>query len=122
MIDSDGAGMSEIVVRNFLLVEVVDSDVDVEIGLDVVTHLAGLLEILSSTAHAVGKGFVARGHPTALHSRLLLLVALLLLVLAEESGDGLHGLLGQDLPETASRLPSLHKLGNCSCPQWVVLA
>lgn len=53
MADGDGSGMSEVVVWDLARVEVVDSGVDVEIGLDVVVYLVGFFELLGGAAHAV---------------------------------------------------------------------
>lgn len=53
MADGDGSGMSEVVVWDLARMEVVDSGVDVEIGLDVVVDLVGFFELLGGAAHAV---------------------------------------------------------------------
>lgn len=59
MADGDGSGMSEVVVWDLARMEVMDSCVDVEIGLDVVVDLVGLFELLCGTAHAVSQGTIA---------------------------------------------------------------
>lgn len=112
MVDRDGSSVSEVVIGDLARMEVVDSRVGVEIGLDVVVHLVGLFELFGCATHAVCEGTITGRHPTALDSRLLLLVAFFLLVLAEESSDRLHCLLRVHLPKIASRLPSLHELGD----------
>jgi hypothetical protein len=99
----------------------VGSDVDVQICLNIVAHLTRTLELLASSTHAVRQGLVARWHPTSLHTRSLLLVPFLFFVLAEESGNGLDGLLRVDLFEISSGMSSLHELGNSSRPQGLVL-
>ena len=121
MVDSDGSRVSEVVIGDLLRVKAVDSDINVEVRLDVVSHLARPLELLPRPPHAVRQRLVPRRNPTALHARPLLLVALLLLVLAEESSDRLDGLLRVHLLETARRLSSLHELGDRPRPERVAL-
>lgn len=121
MVDSDGARVAEVVIGDLLRVQTVHTDVDVQVRLDIVPHLSRTLELLPRPPHAVRQRLVPRRNPTALHARPLLLVALLLLVLAEEGSDGLDGLLGVDLLETARRLSSLHELGDRPRPQRVAL-
>lgn len=59
MADGDGSGMSEVVVWDLTRMEVMDSCVDVEIGLDVVVDLVGLFELFCGAAHAVSQGTIA---------------------------------------------------------------
>lgn len=120
--DGDWSGVAEVVIRDLARMKVMDSCVDVEVGLKVVADLWGILELFSSAAHAVCQGSVAGWHPTTLDSRLFLLVSLLLLVFAEESSDRLDCLLGVNLFEAASWLSSLRKLGNSPWLECVALA
>lgn len=54
MVDGDAPGVPEVVVGDLLGMQLVDSDVDVQICLNIVTHLARPLELLPSSTHAVG--------------------------------------------------------------------
>jgi hypothetical protein len=95
--------VSEIVVRNAHWLQTVYSCVHVEAGLDVIARDAQFLELLGSPAHGERQSLVLLGYPAALHSRLFLLVPVLLLVLAKQSSDWLDGLLQLHLPVVPSR-------------------
>lgn len=121
VVKGDGASVPEVIVRYFLWVQAMDSDVDIEVGLNVVTHFSCPFELLCSPTHAVGKRFVSRRHPTTLYACLLFLVSLLLFVLAKERSDGLDCLFRLHLLVATSRLSSLHELGDCPVSEGVVL-
>ena len=53
MVDSDGPGVTEIVVRDLLRMQFVNSSVDVQIGLEIVVQLTRTLEFFSSLTHTV---------------------------------------------------------------------
>lgn len=122
MIDSDGAGMPEIVVWYFLGVQFMNSHIDVEVGLQVILHFSRPLELLCCPSQTVGQRSIAGGYPAALHPCPLFLVTFVLLILAEQSGDRTHGLLRVNLLVAACWLSSLHELGDCPGTQGVVLS
>lgn len=123
MTNRNRPGMPEIVVRDLLLgMQTVDADVDVEICLDIVTHLACTLELFSSSTHAIGEGLVTLRDPTSLHPRPLLLVPLVLPILAEKSSNRFDRLLRVDLLKAPGGLSSLHELGDSPRPQRLPLA
>ena len=111
--------MPEIVVRNFLGMQTMNTNIDVEISLDVITHITRPLELLPSPTHTVRQRLVPLWNPTTLHPSPLLLIPLLLLVLTEKSSDRLDCLLRVHLLVTTSWLSSLHKLGDRPSPQWL---
>lgn len=114
--------MPEVVIGNLLGMKLVHTNIDVEVGLNIVAHFACLFEFLSCTAQTVRERFVTLRNPASLYPSRFFSVTFLLFVLAEESCDRLDGLLRIDLPEMPRRLPSLHELGDSSGPKRFVLA
>ena len=110
VLDSYRPAVSEVVIRHTHRMQVMHTDVHVQTCLDIVLHLPHLLELLSCPTHRIGQSLVFLRNPTSLHSCLLLLISLLLLVLAEQSGDGFDCLLGVDLAMVASWLLGLIEL------------
>lgn len=53
MINGDSASMPEVVLGYLLGVQLVDSDIDVKIGLDIVSHFSRSLELFGSPTHGV---------------------------------------------------------------------
>lgn len=89
--------MAVVVVVDSHWVQVMDPDVHVCAGLDVVLGNAHLLELLCSTPHRSSQANVLLRHPASLHPCPLLFVPLLLLVLAVHGRDRFDGLLKLNL-------------------------
>lgn len=95
--------MSKIIIRHSDGLQVVNSHVHVQACLDVVPRHPLLLELLCSPAHRKRQGLVLLRNPASLDTRLLLLISLLFLVLAEHSCDRLDRLFQLDLSIVSGR-------------------
>lgn len=94
---SDGnvlSDMSEEIVRDVFGMDVLDSNVHVQTGLDVIYWNVRLLEIISCTSHAVRNGLVSGWHPTSLYLCHLFGIAKFFLQLSSHVSNRLHSLLG----------------------------
>ena len=112
--------MSEVVVWNTDWVQVVNSCIHVQTGLDIVSGYALFFELLGCSSMWVWNGFVFLWDPASLGWCFLFLVTLLFDVFAEHCGDGFYCLFESDLSVVSCWYLIFSELGLGSVSGWLL--